>query len=343
MSEDTENRLPDEETMQRLLRLAGSREPIPRDIEDRVHARVRAEWRAAVRPPDQARVYSRVRRAWSRRIAWTSWRPWIASFGLAASVLIAVAVFLDPAPEVAPRIGVGTVVRVAGAAGSAGLPQRDAEVYVGDSLVTGAKEGLGVLLTDNTSLRIDADSAIRIDGRDRFTLLRGRIYADTGEFAFRRNALTIETGMGSVSDVGTQFSVAVDDAQLAVAVREGRVDVRQDAQQLAAIAGERLTLDPSGATAREAIAAHAEYWNWVTDLAPEFELEGRSLLEFLKWAARETGRRLEFADDQLRASALRTDLHGSLSDFSPAEAIESVLATTGFRYSVEPDRILIYR
>lgn len=344
MSDRTDRNQTDDDTVERLLKLAGNRDPIPDDIESRVHARVRAEWQASVRAPQQAQIYSTVRRAWTRRVTWNSWRPWITSFGLAASVLLAVALLSGSEPEVAAPASIASVVRVAaGDAGVAGLPRAGTEIYAGDEITTGPGQGLGLLLAGNTSLRIDADSAVRFDGRDRFTLVRGRVYADTGEFAFRRHVLNIDTAMGSVADVGTQFAVAVDDVRLAVAVREGRVDVRRDDARHAAVAGERLTVDAGGSVARDDVAPHGDYWAWTNELAPVFELEGRSLLEFLKWAARETGRELVFADDQLRAAALRTDLHGSLSDFSTAEAIESVIATTGFRARLEKDRILIYR
>ena len=40
---------------------------------------------------------------------------------------------------------------------------------------------------------------------------------------------------------------------------------------------------------------------------------------------------------------MRTDLHGSVADFEPLEAVESVLATTKFDYRIEPDRIVLSR
>jgi hypothetical protein len=41
--------------------------------------------------------------------------------------------------------------------------------------------------------------------------------------------------------------------------------------------------------------------------------------------------------------AMRTDLHGSIENFTPLEAVESVLATTAFSYQIDPDRINIER
>ena len=93
----------------------------------------------------------------------------------------------------------------------------------------------------------------------------------------------------------------------------------------------------------DAIAPHDPYWDWTASLAPEFNIENKSLLDFLRWAARETGRELVFEDTELRMSAMRTDLHGSVQDFEPLEAVESVLATTNFRYRLEADRIVIGR
>ena len=54
----------DDETVERLLRLAGPREPIPEDVAARVYDRVHREWQSSSRPPDSARVYRHVRREW---------------------------------------------------------------------------------------------------------------------------------------------------------------------------------------------------------------------------------------------------------------------------------------
>jgi hypothetical protein len=66
-------------------------------------------------------------------------------------------------------------------------------------------------------------------------------------------------------------------------------------------------------------------------------------MEFLNWAARESGMELVFEDDELRMAAMRTDLHGSIASFTPLEAIASVLATTSFRHRIESGRIYIER
>lgn len=331
----------DEEAMARLLRLAGPRAEIPADAESRVYARVLKEWQASTEAPDDARVYKFVHRSWKRDAALAATKRWILPIALAASAAL-VAIFISQ-PEQVPPVAVGTVAKVVSpAAGGSAFALGD-EIYVGMTIETGDGQGMSFLLARNESLRLDEDSALRVDTRDQFTLLRGRVYADTGEFVYRDGGLRIDTAFGAVTDIGTQFAVSIQDDLLDVAVREGRVDVRNDTHKYVAMSGERIRLLEQGEVDVDPLALTDEYWNWTTNLAPAFDIEGRSLMDFLKWAARESGRILYFEDTELRMAAMRTDLHGSIADFSPLEAIESVLATTAFRYHIEHDRIVIER
>ena len=160
---------------------------------------------------------------------------------------------------------------------------------------------------------------------------------------YRSRKLVIETPIGEVTDIGTQFSVAAADGVLEVAVREGRVDLDQQDEVLTAVAGERVRVVSDSDPLIERLEPHDPYWSWASSLAPSYDLENRSLLDFLRWASRETGRELVFEDQELRMAAMRTDLHGSVSDFEPLEAVQSILATTSFKYRIERDRIIIER
>jgi ferric-dicitrate binding protein FerR (iron transport regulator) len=333
----------DDATMERLLRLAGPRAPIPEDIAARVYQRVHREWQASSQPPDGARVYQHVRKEWQKRASRRRYRRWVLPVALAASVVLAVTMVLQPPPSAPDRVSIGTVARVIGDAGTAALPAIGQPVYAGDVLQTGSGEKLSVVINNAESLRLDEDTTLAFVAKDEFRLDSGRVYADTGDFMYRNRGLIIETAMGSVTDVGTQFAVQIGGDSLDVAVREGRVDISRGASEYVAVAGERMQLGPDDVTAVEALEAHDPFWSWTTSLAPVFDIENKSLLDFLRWAARETGRELEFEDNELRMSAMRTDLHGSVSDFEPIQAVESVLATTNFRYRIRADRIIIQR
>ena len=216
-------------------------------------------------------------------------------------------------------------------------------VKAGDVISSGSGEGLSVLLARGESLRIDANTQIRIDDNDRVTLRRGRIYADTGIFVYRQGGLKIDTPFGQVRDVGTQFSVAASTEGLDVAVREGRVNIENQDDLYSARQGERLILRHGQDASVDRIDSHDDYWNWVADLAPDFDLQNKSLLDFLKWAARETGKELLFDSDESRMRAMRTDVHGSVVGLTPGEALEAILATTTVRYRIGEDRIVIER
>lgn len=339
---DSEEQAPqDEETMAKLLKIAGPRAAIPSSVESRVYESVLAEWQSSTREPESGRVYDRVLRTWQTSNAWSPWRRWILPMGVAASALIAVMLLTQPEPV--PQIPLGTISKIVGTAAGSSKFVLNQGIHAGETLSTGAGEGLSLLLARSESLRIGENTQIRMDAKDRFTLISGRVYADTGEFVYRDRGLIITTTLGSVRDVGTQFAVSIEDELLDVAVREGRVDVKQDADTFVAVAGERLLVTKDGHTDTVAVAKYSEYWSWVSDLAPSYDIENKSLLDFLKWAARETGMELVFESNLDRMSAMRTDLHGSIAAITPIEALEAVLATTSYQYRIEADRIVIQR
>ena len=333
----------DDETMERLLRLAGPRAPVPEDIAARVYDQVHREWQASSQPPDGARVYMHVRREWQKDAARRRYRRWALPVALAASVVIAVTMLLQPPPPAPGSVSLGSVARVIGDRSAGTLPAVGHPVHAGDVLVTGAGQKISVLINNVESLRLDQNTTLAVVAKDEFRLDSGRVYADTGNFTYRDGGLVIHTALGSVTDVGTQFAVQTGGDGLDVAVREGRVDISRGAEEFVAVAGERLQLGRDDEPAVTTLEPHDPFWNWTVSLAPVFDIENKSLLDFLRWAARETGRELVFADNELRMSAMRTDLHGSVADFEPVEAVESVLAATNYRYRIQADRIVITR
>jgi ferric-dicitrate binding protein FerR (iron transport regulator) len=331
----------DDETIARLFRLAGHSEAVPSGVEARVYDRVLQEWQSSTVQPDGERVYRNVRREWNKTSSRSAARRWFMPVALAASAVLAFVMFTQPAQDVTRPLPVGTIVKTTGAAG--GSQSVGTHIYAGMTLETSRDGGLSVALQNAESLRLDAESKLVINDGDDFTLVAGRVYVDTGDFMYRNKGVVIDTQFGVVSDVGTQFSVDISADLLDVAVREGRVDVQSGGQELVAVAGERLLVDQSNNAEVGTLQPHDAYWDWVADLAPVYNLENRSLLEFLRWAARETGRELVFEDDELRMAAMRTDLHGSVDDITPVEAVKAVMSTTSFRYRLEVDKIVVYR
>jgi ferric-dicitrate binding protein FerR (iron transport regulator) len=327
------------ESLARLIKLAGERPEIPLSVESRVYHRVHQEWQTATAEPNGERVYKEVHKSWRRGSLRAAFLRWTLPLGVAASA--AIAVFMMTPPDTAPLQLAATVSRVVGAGPLRDRYSTGAEVRSGETISTGPGEGLSLLLARSESLRIDANTELRVDAANHFTLLSGRIYADSGQFVYREGGLKIETDFGLVTDVGTQFSVSAGDGSLEVAVREGRVDVQGENAGYAARIGERLTLKAGEAVVVTELDTHDAYWDWVANLAPTLDLTNKSLLDFLKWAARETGRELQFANDELRMFAMRTDVHGSIEGMTPDEALVAILAATTVHYRIENDRIVI--
>jgi hypothetical protein len=126
----------DDETIERLLRLAGPRAP---DIEARVYDRVHREWQATSQQPDGARVYQFVRRAWEKDTAKQRYLRWALPAALAASVVIAVTLFMQPPTSAPDRIVIGAVAKVVGDGRGAALPAIGQPVYAGEVLLLPAQ------------------------------------------------------------------------------------------------------------------------------------------------------------------------------------------------------------
>ncbi|MCH8099538.1 MAG: FecR domain-containing protein [Proteobacteria bacterium] len=344
MSEEfdkTDKTTDEERSLADLMKLAGERPEIPMGIESRVYHRVQEEWRTSTAEPNGEKAYKSVYKSWRRKTSRGSLLRWIVPVGVTAAAVLVVILTSPPVQD--PVQPVATVSRVVGAGEFGTLYSKGMSVNAGDVISTGSGEGLSLLLARGESLRIDANTQIRIDDNDRFTLRRGRIYADTGIFVYRQGGLKIDTPFGQVRDVGTQFSVAASTEGLDVAVREGRVNIENQDDLYSARQGERLILRHGQDASVDRIDSHDDYWNWVADLAPDFDLQNKSLLDFLKWAARETGKELLFDSDESRMRAMRTDVHGSVVGLTPGEALEAILATTTVRYRIGEDRIVIER
>jgi hypothetical protein len=305
-----------DEALAALLSLAGNRRDIPPGVEDRVRAGVETEWRRAT--------------AMRRTVRWA------APLALAASMVLAVAIgFRVDAPAPGP---IGQVARVTDAA--AGLLPGDA-VNVADMLETSAAGGLSFVLEDDTSVRLAPGSTLRIDAEDAYTLLAGAVYVDTGGDPVAERRVGISTGFGTVTDVGTQFAVTLAASGMEVAVREGRVDIATGQAVVPATAGRRVTVASDAGTTSEPVSPSDAAWQWVEALAPQFRIEGKSVLDFLSWVARETGMELEFGDPGDRRAAETATLHGSIDDLTPMEALVSVMPTTRFSYVIDGDAISV--
>ncbi len=338
-SNDQDLRPGEEDAVQALLReMAPEGEPPP-EVRERVRQAVAAEWRVAVAEAAAARAPepSRARRSWQRP-----------AFALAASLAVAaVALGVIQSRTPATPVMVAKLTRLSGAVeagGTAGwLPVAAGQsLTAGQELVTGPRGKAALTLRRGVTLRLNTNTRIALAGIDRIVVERGAVYLDAGPEPAANSSVRIDSAFGSTRHLGTQYEVQVAEDRMRVSVREGRVELAAaDARPVVALAGEQLSVSPSGSVERGLVDRRDPRWSWITDVTPPFAIEDRRLSEFLVWVCRETGRELAFASPQAQATAEGIILRGSVAGLSPDDALAAVMATTNLLYIDENGRLTI--
>ncbi len=319
----------DSAVVERLLRLAGHRPEVPALDAEIVKQAARAQWQQTVRA-ERRRSY--LLRGGGGLLA------------AAAGVLLALNIgLLNPR---APGAGesVATVEKMTGralasseATGSAAL-EMNATLTAGTVIETeppragAVSSRVALRLADGASIRLDVGSRARILSANALFLERGGLYADSGQGApAAGRSLEIRTSFGVVSDIGTQFMVRLDDpgVPLTVPVREGKVILALADESHEAIAGQQLTVQEDGSVETREIPHSGSLWDWVVEVLPSFDFEGKPFGEVLAWAAREQGWRIVFADASIRAQVESMVVHGDAEGLTPEEVVAGFLLGSG--------------
>ena len=322
------NDLVDDAELGALIRDAGPRRALPEIELAAIRARTCAAWENEVRT---------TRRAATRR--------WVSRLSIAAAIGGALlAVWLLRERAVAPaRVEMASVELVTGVVSvrsEGGEPRqmvRGERLTAGSAIETGHDAG-------RAAIRIANGVAIRLDEATRATLVaagvvrldEGALYVDTGTSNPREGGgsprgVEIRTIAGTVRDIGTQFEVRVLDSTRAtlVRVREGAATVERDGFRREAGAGMELVVETSGAFSERAVRSWGLGWEWTLSASPRYEIEGRTLREFLGWVARETGWTVQFSDSALESRAGEIVLHRTIEGSRTDQAPYPVLAGSG--------------
>lgn len=293
MNDRTRNDMPDEE--QQLESIFRHATPRPRPggaARARAYAALHSEWQS------QARAGMRRRR----------WRH----AGLAAGVLLAAMAAMQ---WLGGDIESGAMVpaEVLRASGDieingnriGGDQLAGRSLSPGDRVTTFASSRVA-LDWGGASLRLDRETTVQVARGGRVQLQQGALYFDSQPFGGSARTparLTVETPLGDVHHVGTQFLTDLRDGRLGVNVREGEVRISGERVDVTVNAGEAAQLFADGRFDRRPLAAHDERWHWAANIAPEADLSGRTTAEVLGWIARETGREVRYASPAARERA----------------------------------------
>lgn len=328
----SEQKLPDvtdESDIARLLRAAGAR-PVP-DASAVAGARaaVEAEWRWMVA-------------ARRRRRAWTGWA---AAAGVAAA---AVAIWIARPLLQTERTTVASLERVVGdvqqnRGDGRWVPLAAGGVLEsGTSLRTAADSRAALRLESGIELRLDARTVLALEDAGRANLSRGAVYVDAGSWPGQPSAkdFVLDTPQGSIRHLGTQYEARLVDQALQVGVREGRVSVATARGDAVGNAGERLAVTGTDVS-RSALAPTDPSWSWIAAVTPPFSIEGRSVEEFLVWAARQTGRTIVYSSTGAAQQARAVTLSGTVEGLPPDEAVTAVLSTTSLQAEIGSEHIRV--
>jgi ferric-dicitrate binding protein FerR (iron transport regulator) len=331
----------------KLIETAGRGPTATDDAKQRIYSEVKAEWLRAIEPAPRHERPSSARPRTARLPVWL-----LPSLPIAAAIVLVMFVtlmVLRPVPEQAAPMA--TVVKTIGAVelrraendSGAPLSPESGTVYVGDRIVAGPDGAASILLDGEVSLRIGADSVVILASTDDIEVRYGVVYLDTGEELSPARALAVNTPFGSVTHIGTQYEVSVNDERLRIRIREGAVsyDRGNGRDSFVAETGQQLLVSDGNAPVPTSIPTTGEAWRWVEELASAPSGEQHSVLELLRWITRETGRELSFENEALRSAAEATVLRGA-AGLTPSETLTVIDSTTDVRYRLDPERLLVY-
>ncbi len=218
-----------------------------------------------------------------------------------------------------------------------------AEIDTGSNSASPAPS-IAMRLASGHSIRLHADSKLHFVSAGRMVLERGAVYVDSNDPSVP--GVEIETTLGVVREIGTQFEVRLEESgrrALRVRVREGHITVTRDGEVHAAERGEQLTVDDAGTVKRGSTPIYGDDWAWIHAIAPSYAEEDGRVPEFLEWYARETGLEVRFEDPSLELDIASVGVFGSdgPEGMTPEEALSNVLRASLLGYRIEGGTLVI--
>lgn len=206
-------------------------------------------------------------------------------------------------------------------------------VTAGTRIKTSENSFLSLKLQDNSELRVAANTTLQ-SGENLIQLEQGQIYHDT-DISSQAAPLTIKTTQGDIQHIGTKYLVSTGPDQLKVAVRSGQVQMTPSNtglnQQI--IPSEQLaSLVSEGTLKTEPITSYDAIWDWTFKAQSSFNLNNKSLYEFIEWYSHETGLAVDWQN--LESMTKRVRLQGNITNMSSEQAIKSVFNSTQYSYAI---------
>ena len=211
----------------------------------------------------------------------------------------------------------------------------------GDFIKTLENNRLYVKLTNGNSFRLDEKSTLKINTSDSFTLFNGQIYIDS-DTQTGNHKLTVDTPLAIINHIGTRYSISYNDNSLNVSVRDGLVLVdRINAEKHEIEKGNQYTQLSNGEIKLSTIDTFDEKWLWTQKITQTFDIQDKSMSEYLEWVSNETGFPIHYESFNIKSKAKEVILSGSINGILPMDSIDVIVPTTRFSYEIINDEIYI--
>ncbi len=265
---------------------------------------------------------------------------------LAASLVLAISLLWPQRSPTAP-VTVATIERIHGdvlihtPASSVWRPLTPGayDITAGTQLRT-LDGALRVSTHDGGSVRIDAQTVVRFAQEASLSVDTGRLYYDSG---IRNAQITITTPLGTIRNIGTQFSVRLGNDTLAIAVRTGATVLHNKLHGDAMTrAGQRRTVFTDGTIPQlEDLDDGQSQWAWADALGARFALGGQSALDYLQWLEQETGRTVRFRDQARFAASTKFFRAGSANADTSHASIQATLGSVDLQVEQTDNELVI--
>jgi hypothetical protein len=210
----------------------------------------------------------------------------------------------------------------------------------GDFIKTKNNNRLLIELVNGNSFRLDENTLVQIVNKNEIQLKQGKIYIESNKSS-SLNQLLIKTKLGSINHIGTRYLVEYNDRQLNVGVREGKVVVDNVNQHKEVSKGFALTINENGSYTSSKILPNQLNWQWTQKIAKQFNIQGKTVSEYLNWVSSETGYPIKWLLNRDKIDASLIKLSGSINGVMPLESLDVLLPTTRFNYSISDSAIHI--
>ncbi|MCX7554198.1 FecR domain-containing protein [Marinicella sp. S1101] len=262
-------------------------------------------------------------------------------WAMAASVVFAAVLTIFTLQQQEPILVAKQIASISGFSGSVQFKTKgkawqslaiETEFNANTTIKTSDSGYLALTLADRSELRVDNNTELTIDSGT-INLIKGNIYHDTDDVT-QTLPLLIQTNQGIVQHVGTRYVVSQKADQLNVAVRNGKVKftATSDQNKQHTINANQLLTSSDAMIQVSAVNPYDSVWGWTFKSQANYQLDGKSLYEFVTWFARQTGLDVDWSG--LQSNAKRIRLSGNIKNISSDQAIKTVFLSTQLNYNI---------